>query len=95
MTFAVGPRVTAVIDVSPVTENDFAGTPPNATEVAPVKYWPEIVTVVPLLLAVQAGGFRPATLGGGQSWTRCELPWASSIAIVRKMSLSLSLVGVE
>ena len=42
------PLTTAVILVALTTVNDPAGDPPNVTDVAPVKFVPVIVTVVPV-----------------------------------------------
>ena len=86
VTFAVAPRVVAAMDVSLVTEKELAGAPPNVTEVAPVKYSPEMVIDVPLGLADQVAGVRLVTIGAGQSWMRWELPWARLIATCRKAS---------
>ena len=61
---AVPPGAFAVIDVSPDTEKEVAGVPPNITEVVPVKYSPPIVTEVP---AVHVDGLKPVMMGDGHS----------------------------
>lgn len=49
-----------MIVVELTTLNDAAGTPPNFTEDAPVKFTPVIVTVAPLLAVV---GLNERTVG--------------------------------
>ena len=52
---------TAVIVVGLTIVNDVAATPPKLTPVAPVKFWPVIVTVFPNPALV---GVKEVTVGG-------------------------------
>ncbi len=47
--------VTQVIDVPFTTLKDVAFNPPNVTEVAPMKFVPVMVTIVPPTLDTEAG----------------------------------------
>ena len=54
----------AVIEVTEFTVNDDAAVPPNETAVAPVKFVPVIVTLVPPAVE-PADGLTPLTFGEG------------------------------
>ena len=58
--------LTAVIEVGELTVKLIAGTPPNATAVAPVKLVPVIVTLVPPAAGPDVG-LMPVTVGAGKS----------------------------
>ncbi len=55
--------VTQVIDVPFTTLKDVAFNPPNVTEVAPMKFVPVMVTIVPPTLDTE-GGVMLLMLGG-------------------------------
>jgi hypothetical protein len=52
----------AVICESVLTVKDDAATPPNVTAVAPVKYWPETITLAP---TAPLDGLKPLIVGIG------------------------------
>jgi len=62
----------AEMDLADITANDDAGVVPNLTAVAPAKFVPVMVTVVPPVIEPEVG-WRRVTVGGGGGVTKVNL----------------------